>query len=155
MPKRSLVLLPLLFLLAVPSRSAQDPVTCGTHRDKGIEQLQFHRTGVERRAKEGARAQAPGALSYDVGDVAILEDSGDLVSIYNPFDLDLRTLTFRPVSGGYRFELGGATYDQAAAAGGTFLANLGDDDSREIPLPFAFSIYGSSYQKLHVNSDGH
>jgi uncharacterized protein (TIGR03437 family) len=154
MRKRFVLLLLTCLWLAAPSRPAQDPATCGTYRDKGTEQLQVHRRAVQLRAERGDRALAVAALAHDVGDIAVLEDAGDLIAPYNAFDLDQHTVTFTPAAGGYRFETGSGTYDQAAAAAGTFLADLGDDDSRETSLPFSFPFFGDSYRAVFVNSDG-
>ena len=154
MRKRSFLLLLTCLWLAAPSRPAQDPVTCGTYRDKGTEQLQVHRRAVQLRAERGERALAGAARSYDAGDIAVLEDAGDLIAPYNGFDLDQHTVTFTPAAGGYRFETGPGSYDQTGAASGIFLADLGDDDSRETSLPFAFPFYGESYRAVFVNSDG-
>ncbi len=154
MRKRSFLLLLTCLWLAAPSRPAQDPVTCGTYRDKGTEQLQLHRRAVQLRAERGERALAVAPRSYDAGDIAVLEDAGDLIAPYNVFNLDQHTITFTPAAGGYRFETGPGSYDQAAAASGTLLADLGDDDSREASLPFAFPFFGKSYRAIFVNSDG-
>jgi uncharacterized protein (TIGR03437 family) len=154
MRKRSLFFLLTCLCLAAPSRPAQDSVTCGTYRDKGTEQLQVHRRAVRLRAAAGERALTVAPRSYDAGDIAVLEDAGDLIAPYNGFDLDQHTITFTPAAGGYRFVTGPGSYDQTAAASGTFLANLGDDDSRETSLPFPFPFYGNSYRAVFVNSDG-
>ncbi len=154
MRKRSFLLLLTCLWLAAPSRPAQSPVTCGTYRDKGTEQLQVHRRAVQLRAERGERALAVAARSYDVGDIAVLEDAGDLIAPYNGFDLDQHTVTFTPAAGAYGFQTGAGSYDQTAAASGTLLANLGDDDSRETSLPFPFPFYGKSYRAVFVNSDG-
>jgi uncharacterized protein (TIGR03437 family) len=151
MRRRSFLLLLTCLWLAAPSRPAQDSVGCGTYRDKGTEQLQVHRRAVQRLAE---RALAVAPRSYDAGDIAVLEDAGDLIAPYNGFDLDQHTITFTPAVGGYRFVTGSGSYDQTAAATGTFLANLGDDDSRETSLSFAFPFYGNSYRAVFVNSDG-
>jgi uncharacterized protein (TIGR03437 family) len=54
----------------------------------------------------------------------------------------------------YGFEVRPASYDAAAAAAGTPIQGLGDDDSREVSLPFPFPFFGSHYRSVHVNSDG-
>ena len=67
------------------------------------------------------------------------------------------TLTFTPVSGGtprYRYGVSGLGYDSSAATLGSPVAALGDDDSRQFTLPFAFPFYGAAYTQVFLNSDG-
>jgi uncharacterized protein (TIGR03437 family) len=157
MRKRSIIFLLAWVGLTGSAYPRQDPETCGTHGEKGKEQLQLHRKAARRELKSGPRFLAAAPRARDIGDIAVLEDSGDLVTRYNAFDLDQKTVTFlgaSPSAGSYHFETGDASYDQAAADGGTLLAGLGDDDSREISLPFAFPFYGNSYRQVFVNSDG-
>ena len=45
-------------------------------------------------------------------------------------------------------------YDATAAAQGSPVIALGDDDSRQFPLPFAFPFYGDTYRQVFLNSDG-
>ncbi len=157
MRRRSLISILVWLCLSGPAISRQDPSSCGTHGEKVKEQLHLHRRAALRGGRPGLRLSAAAPRAQDVGDVAILEDSGDLVARYDPFDLDQRTVTFLAASPGaasYRYETSGGSYDPAAAAGGTLLAGLGDDDTREISLPFAFPFFGNSYQRVFVNSDG-
>ena len=102
-----------------------------------------------------AAAEAPRA-DRDVGNIAILEDSGGVVSRRNDFNLARRSLTFQPAAGAtrYTFALAGAAYDGAAASAGTLVSGLGDDDSRSVPLPFAFPYFGVTYREIFINSDG-
>jgi uncharacterized protein (TIGR03437 family) len=157
MRKRSFILLLAWLCLPGPVHPRQDPSTCGTHIEKAKEQLQLHRQAVRRAPKAGLRLMSPATRASDIGEIAILEDSGDLVARYNAFDLAQKTVTFRaasPSANRYTFETGAGSYDQAAAAGGTLLTGLRDDDSREISLPFPFPFYGNSYERVFVNSDG-
>jgi hypothetical protein len=82
--------------------------------------------------------------------VAVLVDEGDLALPRNELDLVNVSLRFDPVDGGYRVTRGAATL---LADPGTPVP-LGDDDSRELPLPFAFPFYGTSFDRVFVNSDG-
>ncbi len=90
----------------------------------------------------------------DAGDIAIIEDADGVVGQRDDFNLDNKTLTFTPSSGGYKVNNGGATYDTAAANAGTLIGGLGDDDSRQLQLPFSFPFFGASYRQIYVNSDG-
>jgi hypothetical protein len=72
----------------------------------------------------------------------------------NPFNLSQRAITLINNSGTYRFSLGPAEYSTAIAAAGTRVDGLGDDDTRNVALPFAFPFYGATYNRLYVNSDG-
>ena len=47
-----------------------------------------------------------------------------------------------------------SAYDAAAASQGSPVVALGDDDSRQITLPFAFPFFGVAYRQLFLNSDG-
>lgn len=157
MRQRSLISILVWLCLTGPAMPRQEPSSCGTHGEKGKEQLHLHRRAALRTAKSGLRLLTAAPRAQDAGDVAILEDSGDLVARLNPFDLAQRTVTFTAVSTGaasYRYTSAAGSYDSAAAASGTRLTGLGDDDAREISLPFAFPFYGDSYQRVFVNSDG-
>ena len=105
----------------------------------------------------GAEALAARRCNRDIGNVAIIEDSDGVVEKLNQFNLDAKTLTFTPVTGGtprYRYEVSGLGYDGSAAAQGSPVAALGDDDSRQFTLPFAFPFYGATYTQVFLNSDG-
>ncbi|HSW49195.1 MAG TPA: hypothetical protein VLH09_03425, partial [Bryobacteraceae bacterium] len=158
MRKRSLGLLVALLCLYRPALPVEDPASCGTHAEISTEKLFVHRHALRTRPGLTSRAQADlVARAKDVGEIAVLEDSGDIVVGSIAFNLDQTSLAFIPVTEGgvrYRFETGAGSYDTAAAAGGTVLAGLGDDDSRKVALPFPFPFYGQSYRELYVNSDG-
>ncbi|RPJ82188.1 MAG: hypothetical protein EHM13_09310, partial [Acidobacteria bacterium] len=146
--------------------SRQVTVTCGTYRDRIQEDLQLHRRMVRVRRERLLRQQSaqPGAAAggvlpaaaprSDAGDIAIIEDADGVVGQRDDFNLDNKTLTFTPSSGGYKVNNGGATYDTAAANAGTLIGSLGDDDSRQFQLPFSFPFFGASYRQIYVNSDG-
>ncbi|MBK5254469.1 MAG: hypothetical protein JJE39_00400 [Vicinamibacteria bacterium] len=103
----------------------------------------------EARARQGVRAARSNTAAASVsrnGDVAMLVDQGDLILRANPLDLQGKGLEFQP---GYSV----SRVDRPLGPDGATLA-LGDDDSREVPLPFAFPFFGKSYDKAFVNSDG-
>ena len=101
-------------------------------------------------------ASAPAVLP-DIGDIALVDDSEGVVVHPNPFDLQQLTLHFSP--GGpdalqYTAATAPLNFDAAAAAAGTPLAGLGDDDTRIAPLPFPFPFFGQRYTSIYINSDG-
>ena len=129
---------------------------CGTHADRRQEELHLHRHVTAQR-KGVAAAAALLQLARDVGEIAIIEDSDGVVARRNVFNLDQRTVRFSPLGPAatrYRFEVGEASYEAAAAAAGSPLSQIGDDDTARVSLPFAFPFFGITYQQIFVNSDG-
>ena len=134
---------------------------CGTTREKLTEQWHLHRQAEKQRRQyllsRGGRAAAPSAASKDVGEIAVMDDSGGLVARLNEFNLDRKTLVFTPATAGasrYRFSVTDDSYDAGAASAGARLEGLEDDDAREIELRFAFPFFGTTYRRVYVNSDG-
>ncbi len=161
--RRALLLLPLLLNWA-PAR--QQEAVCGTTREKWRETLALHRQAQRLRRAQALRLHGAGAAGQrpepaaaarqapGYPDLALLEDADGVVARPNQFNLDRRTLRFRPAGAGrYRYELGENSYDAAAAQAGSRLP-LEDDDTRAVTLPFSFSFFGRSYQAVYVNSDG-
>lgn len=147
-----------IFLLVLsPAFSRQDVLMCGTYPDRWKEELHLHRHARNARTRSLAAAASPlPTTNRDIGNIAVLEDSDGIVSRRNEFNLDHRTLTFVPSAANatrYKFQIGPDTYDSVAASAGTPIA-LGDDDFRQVELPFAFPFFGNSYSRLFVNSDG-
>lgn len=137
-----------------------DPPGCGTHPERTKEELFLHSQAARHRLEGGLPllATQPGfaAVARDIGQIALIDDSNGVVARRNPFDLNRKTLRFLPsrtASGVYRFEVAGPSYDSDAAAAGALL-KLGDDDSKPLPLPFTFPLFGIPYQQIYVNSDG-
>jgi hypothetical protein len=127
---------------------------CGTYRDGWREEIHLHRHAVPKH--RGAIARDASSTPSDIGNIAILKDSGGVVARRNPFNLDQKTLSFAPigdVAASYSFQIATGDYDAGAAAGGLPL-QLGDDDSAPVDLPFDFPFYGTSYRRIFVNSDG-
>ena len=105
-----------------------------------------------------ANARTPGnrrglsaTSNVDVGDIAVVQDEGDLILPPNTYDLRSLGLRFtRNSSGGY----------DVARIDGNFRATLGtrltltDDDSATSTVPFGFSFYGKGQTAAFVNSDG-
>jgi len=86
----------------------------------------------------------------DVGEIAVLQDSGDLIVRANAFDLSDVALRFTPSGSGY----------DLSRADGAFRASLGtrlvleDDASSGFDVPFTFAFYGTAQPRGFVNSDG-
>jgi uncharacterized protein (TIGR03437 family) len=155
MKKRCLALVCSLFSASAWSKPPAS--TCGTHGEISREQIFLHARHAAARSKLALPKSSSAAASRDIGEIVVMDDSDGVIGRRNPFNLDRRTLIFRPVNAQasrYRYELAADTFDTVAGTGGTRLDGLGDDDSRQVTLPFAFPFYGASYQSLFVNSDG-
>jgi hypothetical protein len=105
------------------------------------------------RAAEGRlrplAATAPGA-SADVGEIAVLQDEGDLIAPPNAFDLQGLGLRFAPRAGGYDVSRIDASFQ--AAIGDP--VSLQDDDSAPGTVTFPFTFYGVQQTAAFINSDG-
>jgi uncharacterized protein (TIGR03437 family) len=148
-----------LAVSASPLAARHETTGCGTSDTTPAEVMFLHRQAQRARAARMRPLVAAPAASTnrDIGNVAIIEDSDGVVEKLNQFDLKNATLTFTPVAGGtprYRYAYSGPGYDSSAAAQGSPVIALGDDDAREFTLPFAFSFYGTTYRQVYVNSDG-
>ncbi|MBI4461018.1 MAG: hypothetical protein HY648_13300 [Acidobacteria bacterium] len=171
--ERSLVCLRTCFLFSalalglpapVPAASRSGSAICGTYSDRVLTELALHRQFVQQRLRTGFLPQSlpSAAASVDIGNVAVIPDDGTLVLPINFFDLDRRSLTFQPASGGFSVRAGALNFDAEAAANGFLLnpppadslENIGDDGTRQIPLGFLFPYFGQSHNQLFINSDG-
>jgi hypothetical protein len=107
------------------------------------------RQTVESASRETA-ATGPAPINEDVGDIAVLQDTGDLILPQNNYDLRAT---------GLRFTRNGGSYT-VSKIDGTFRSTLGnrltlgDDDTAAVAIPFAFPYYGTSQTAAFVNSDG-
>ena len=154
-----ILLLSLCAFALFPSWARLDPEVCATHPERAKEELFLHRQALRKHG--GAplrfqRAENARSSASDAGQIALIEDSDGVVGHRNDFDLNQKTLRFIPTqsqAAAYRFELSGFSYDSAAADSGALFA-LGDDDTKAVPLPFAFPYFGATYQQIYVNSDG-
>ncbi len=129
---------------------------CGTTRETAAQAMFVHRQMTRSRAARPLVATAASA-NQDSGDIAIIQDANGVVDRLNQFNLNGNTLLFTPVSPSaaqYRYSVAPQGYDAVAAAAGTPLAALGDDDSRALALPFPFAFFGVTYSQVFVNSDG-
>ena len=125
----------------------------GGHRFRIFDSLSLHREARQWRQRQGlpeVAADTP-RTPIDIGDIAVLQDAGDLIAPANAYDLRGAGLRFtRNSSGGY----------QVARIGLSFRTTLGrqlaleDDDSESANVPFVFDFYGTGRTTAFVNSDG-
>lgn len=124
----------------------------GNPRWRVLDALWTHREYVERneRTPDSRRTISP-RNNADVGEIAVVQDEGDLILAPNSYDLRSLGLRFtRNGSGGYN----------VTRIDGNFRATLGtrltldDDDSAAGTMPFGFSFYGRAETAVFVNSDG-
>jgi hypothetical protein len=112
-----------------------------------LDSLFANAAASRRRAPSSARA----TRSQDVGDIAVMEDAGDMMNIANPLDLsDAAMRLASNGAGGYDVAAGGYGFRQPL---GNALV-LSDDDSSNATLPFPFTFFGRSYTDVWINSDG-
>ncbi len=119
---------------------------CGTRPNAARDAALEHQ---ERAARRGVLSSAANA-AVDVGEIAVLQDEGDLATFRNLLDLQGAGLRFTPRGTGYSASR--LALPLSAEAGDTLA--LQDDDTTSRTLPFAFGFYGTSYDQLFVNSDG-
>lgn len=151
-------------LVCAAALTARQPETpgCGTHAGNAREELFLHNQtlrsrGLTRALHRKSLAVAAAATSKDYGDIAVMDDSDGVIARRNPFDLAHTTIIFTPSAPStarYAVSRGEASFDADAAARGTLMAGLGDDESRELSIPFAFPFFGASYRSVFINSDG-
>jgi len=135
----------------------------GNPRGRALEGLWLHDAAEkQRQERSGGRADVEGAagqtaitspapVAEDIGEIAVLHDTGDLVAPANQFDIARTGLRFtRNGSNGYNISKIDATFRSTL---GTRLT-LTDDDSAEQDLQFSFPFYGGSQRAAFVNSDG-
>jgi hypothetical protein len=120
----------------------------GTSRFRVLDALWIHQ---QQAARTSERQTARNVAAADVGDIAVIQDQGDIVLPPNSFDLS---------GSGIRFTRnGGGGYD-AQRIDGTFRQTLGrrltlnDDDSIQVNVPFTFNFYNAQRTVAFVNSDG-
>lgn len=88
--------------------------------------------------------------SEDVGDVAVLQDAGDLYVQPNQFDLRSVGLRFVRSGSGYDVTQTPLAFRQSIGT----RVRLEDDDTAEYALAFAFPFFGRDQARAFVNSDG-
>lgn len=128
-------------------RAQKGSLIDGNARYNVLEALAVHETA---RRMRGVALTPPRRTNIDVGEIAVVQDEGDLIAPANRFDLR---------GAGVRFTRNGSGYD-AQRIDGSFRATLGrelslaDDDSEPVSVPFAFPFYGETWTQAFVNSDG-
>jgi hypothetical protein len=119
----------------------------GSTRWRVLEDLYAHRAAALR----GQAVTVPEPHNADIGQIAVLQDQGDLVVRANVFDLAGVGLRFsRNGGGGYDVSKIDANFRSALGTRVT----LSDDDSRAATVPFNFQFYGQTQTAAFVNSDG-
>ncbi len=99
----------------------------------------------------GQRPLVSAGASEDVGDIAVIQDEGDIMIPANAFDLKAAGLVFvRNAGGGYDVQRGDATFKPTLGR----RVPLGDDASAAFELPFAASFFGTAFSSAFINSDG-
>lgn len=125
----------------------RDPVDVSS-RYRVLDALWTHE---QRAARPSAVPRATDRNAVDIGEIAVVEDRGDIVLAPNPLDLRGAGLRFSPnPDGGF----------DARRIDGTFRTALGrvlmlsDDDSLAAGVPFGFRFFGRTQTAAFVNSDG-
>lgn len=130
---------------AAPARSAGQ-AWCGTASETARDAVAVHQEARARRVVSLASGQA----NVDVGQIAVLQDEGDLALLRNDLDLQGAALRFTPAAPGYSVTRSSLPIEPDTGS----TLTLGDDDTRSVSLPFAFPFFGRSYSGAFVNSDG-
>ncbi len=139
---------------AVTSAALPSPKSAGTTLDHhsrrpAQEALWRHQEAIARGVQRSALAAQ--ASAQDVGEIAVIQDQGDVITPAHPIDLKGVGLTYRPAAGGGYNVVAGPTSFQTSL--GTRLT-LSDDDTSQMTLSFAVPFYGKSETAGFVNSDG-
>jgi hypothetical protein len=145
----ALAALPSLPVVGAASSRAKEHGGLGQDKRNPREALFAHRAAL---AEGRVRAESGRATATaDVGDIAVIQDDGSLISSPNPFDLAGQGVRFMPnAAGGY----------DASHVDAAFRSNLGtrvtlaDDDTFTATIPFTFSYFGRGHTGAFVNSDG-
>jgi hypothetical protein len=129
----------------------------GDPRGRSLEAMWLHQAAEEQRARAprtdataGAAITSPTPVAEDIGDVAVIQDQGDIVLSANTFDLRAAGLRFTPSGGGYSVSKIDANFRGTLGRQLT----LGDDDSSQNAVTFSFPFYGTGQTVAFVNSDG-
>jgi hypothetical protein len=134
----------------------------GDPRGRVYEAIALHRRAEELRQSR-ARAAAvtddgfgktaitsPAPVAEDVGEIAVIQDTGDLILAQNAYDVRNIGLRFARSGGSYTLSRIDGNFRSALGNRVT----LGDDDSVQIAIPFSFPFYGTAQTAGFINSDG-
>ena len=135
------------------ARAGKTNILDGNPRWRVLDALwTHHEAGRPDRPERRDRPRlAPTRNTADVGNIAVVQDEGDLVLPPNTYDLRSLGLRFtRNAGGGYDVVRIDGAFRSAL---GTRLT-LTDDDSATSTIPFGFSFYGAGQTVAFVNSDG-
>ncbi len=137
-------------------RRFQNQGFCGTYPGRVLREQarsrDLRRVAASRADQQSIRLAAN--ATQDIGQIAVIEDDGTIVSPQNGFDLPAATLRLSPVGpgGSYMFT------QRPETIGSDFgtQITLTDDDTRQITFSggFRFPFFGASYTSVFINSDG-
>jgi hypothetical protein len=131
-----------------PPSSAKTDRLDRSSRYRVLDALWLHQQEASR---SSTRPSARSGSALDVGEIAVVQDEGDVIVPPNTFDLETVGLRFT--------RNGGSGYD-VQRIDGTFRQSLGrqltleDDDSVQVNVPFGFSFYNGTHTNAFINSDG-
>lgn len=125
------------------------PRGAGDPRGDVNQLLWTHRAARERRLSQDIETGLP-RDNEDIGDIAVLRDTGDLLIRASVFDLISVSLRFTPNGSGY--DLSRSDFGFRNTLGTRIV--LEDDDSQGFDIPFGFSYYGTAQNRAFLNSDG-
>lgn len=138
--------------------AASKSTLCGTTRERLPEELLLRRRTLRLQKRATLRQVAPviHPVDTDYGDIAVLQDAGDLVLRSKTFNLDQHTITFQPAADfrAYTYTLSGPSFDYDAAQNGVPLADPADDGALRFKIPFEFPLFGDFYNEAYADSDG-
>jgi hypothetical protein len=121
----------------------------GNPRGRLLDALWLNRARADRSPTR--RSLTEGRDAVDVGEIAVIQDEGDLIEAPNTYDLRNLGLQFaRNAAGGYDI----TRIDGAFRSGLGTRVTLADDDSTLLNVPFGFSFFGRNQTTAFVNSDG-
>ena len=103
------------------------------------------------RGRMSATAVGSARAMEDVGEIAVIQDEGDLIAPPNRFDLQGTGLRYTPRAGG-SYEVSRTDASFRASLGDP--VTLRDDDSTSRTVMFSFNFYGRPQSAAYVNSDG-
>ena len=96
-------------------------------------------------------AAATSRATEDIGEIAVIQDEGDLIAPANTFDLQGTGLRYTPRAGGI-YEVSRTDASFRASLGDP--VTLRDDDTTMRTVMFSFNFYGRPQSVAYVNSDG-